>query len=145
MARHENIVLGKAVIEDLYMGTGGGTQVTSTAAELNILDGVTKTYDEINNAVEGVAADYVVARGVATFPAGTPASQAITTGLTTITGYSATVESSIAAEVNKCVHISGTRSSGTLTLYRWKVTGPSTATLIAATAAGTVSWVAVGT
>ncbi len=62
----------------LKIGSGAGTAVTttaaelnildgvtSTAAELNILDGVTKTFSEINALVGGIAGGYKIARGVA--------------------------------------------------------------------------------
>lgn len=47
-ARYENLYLYKAHVNTLYLGSGEGTAVTSTAAELNIMDGVTSTYAELN-------------------------------------------------------------------------------------------------
>lgn len=46
--------LDTIVIADggLYLGSGAGTSVTSTAAELNILDGVTATATELNTATD---------------------------------------------------------------------------------------------
>ncbi len=55
--------------------------VTSSTAELNILDGVTKTFSEINALVGGIAGEYKIARGVTVINAD---SQDIPTGLTTV-------------------------------------------------------------
>lgn len=89
----------------------------------------------------GIAAGYKIARGtqVAT------ASAAIATGLTTITGYAVSPIAATATTANAGVVVSAKASSGTLTAYRWKHTNASTTTLVAATTAGTISWIAVGT
>ena len=44
----------------LYLGAGAGTQVTSTAAELNILDGVTANKDELNITDNGQTTEKVL-------------------------------------------------------------------------------------
>lgn len=69
---------------------------------------------------------------------------AVDTGLTTITGFSLTPQAKNAANINKAVTLSGVSSGGTLTIYRWVATMEASSTLIAATAAGTVSWLAFG-
>lgn len=137
MARHEELSIGKAVVESLYLGTDGGTQVTSTAAELNVLDGITATY-----LVGGLAAGYKLARGFAVCTAST----IITTGLTTITGYAVTPTAcDTATKANYAALVSAKVASGTITAYRWKHTGASTPTLVAASTAGNLAWIAVGT
>lgn len=93
------------------------------------------------NFTKGVASGYAIARGtqIAT------ATAAISTGLTTITGFAVSGIGSTATKANTAVAITASASSGTLTVKRWKHTAPSTATLIASTSAGTVAWIAVGT
>jgi hypothetical protein len=53
-------------IADLKLGSGAGTSVTSTAAELNILDGVTSTAAELNilDGVTSTAAELNILDGV---------------------------------------------------------------------------------
>lgn len=95
----------------------------------------------VTNAVKGVAGGYALARGnvVAT------ASMAVVTGLASITGFALARVGNTGTKANAAVSVTGAVSGGTLTVKRWKITAPSTATLIAATTNGTVSWVAVGT
>jgi hypothetical protein len=55
MGWREDVKLGIARISELYLGDAGGqmgTLVTSTPAELNIMDGVTATAAEINEAAD---------------------------------------------------------------------------------------------
>lgn len=117
--------------------------VTATAAELNILDGVTKTATQINALVIGVAGGYKLARG-SKVVTGT-ASKA--TGLTTMVGYAVSARADTATKANTAVVVSGEIGStaGNIKIYRWKHTSAGTTTLIAATSAGTVDWLAVGT
>jgi len=114
----------------------GGTLVTSTAAELNQLDGFT-------GAVDGVAAGYALARGtqIATGTA------LVATGLATVVAFAISPLAATASTANAAVVVSAKNAAtaGSINVYRWKITAPSTATLVAATAAGTVSWLAVGT
>lgn len=95
---------------------------------------------EVSLIVQGLAARKKITGGVAT---GT-ASVAVATGLTTIDGVALGVKADAAGEINASPSISYEVSGGTLTIYRWKHTGPSTATLVAATTAGSVGWTAVG-
>lgn len=110
---------------------------------LNGVDGtaMTKSAAEINVLVGGVAAGYKLARG----NQAATASATIATGLTTITGFAVAPVGATATKINACSAVSASASSGNLSVYRWKVGGPSTTTLKAASVAGTVSWVAVGT
>ena len=93
----------------------------------------------------GAAGRWVTYRTVV-FPAGTPATQAVVTGLASIDGFALTPITGLGATpANAAVSITGKAAAGTLTIYRWKHTGPSTTTLTAATTGGTVSLLAVGT
>lgn len=120
-----------------------GTEITSTAAELNIMDGCTKTYSQINALVQGVAAGYKLARGSKVVTA----TASIATGLTTIVGFAITDRANTAAKANYAPHVSGKIGSiaGALKFWRWKHTSAGTTTLVAATSAGTLDWLAVGT
>ena len=120
-----NMKTGDAVLADI-------SDVTASAATLNA---------SVSAPVAGIATGYKVARGAQA----ATASAAIATGLTSIVGYAVSDVGATAAKANYAPHISSAVSSGTLTVYRWKHTGATTATLVAATTAGTVSWVAVGT
>ena len=58
MAWREKVFFGKTYLRELWLGADGAqTQVTATAAELNIMDGVTATYEELN-ILDGVTATY---------------------------------------------------------------------------------------
>lgn len=121
--------------------------VTSTAAELNILDGVTKTASEINLLIAGVAGGYKIARGTATI--GT-ATDDIVTGLATV--VSATISmvgDPSLTHMSSSVTVgdqAGAPAAGSIRIKSWKPTGVADVTPIAATAPfGNVSWIAIGT
>lgn len=137
----------------------GGVQVTSTAAELNalhgitadvnelnILDGVTKTAAQINLLTAGVAAGYKVARGVAAVTG----TATVVTGLATVVAVIATPDSdmdgvALAAVSAQIGDQNGAPAAGSVILKAWKVTATGNATLIAATAAKNINWIAIGT
>jgi len=173
MAWREDAKFNKLRGTSLYLGSGLGTEVTSTAAELNIMDGVTSTYAELNildgvtstyaelnildgttanstelnmldgmtGPVDGVAAGYHLARG----SQAVTTSAAINTGLTSIVEAVATVEGSAVPSAVIAVTCKPNATGATLNVYGWKHTSAATTTLIAATAAATISWIAVGT
>lgn len=89
----------------------------------------------------GYATGYKLARGsgVATD------SLAVVTGLTTIVAFSVTQRGSTGTTINAGVALQGSVSGGTLTIKRYKHTGVASPTLVAATVAGSVDWVAIGT
>lgn len=93
--------------------------------------------------VQGAAAGYKLARGTQA----ATASKAISTGLTTVVAAIAAPYAATATAINKAVAVSVklAATAGQISVYRWKHTGASTTTLVAATQAGTVHWVAVGT
>ncbi len=131
----------------LKIGAGAGTAVTSSAAELNILDGVTKTAAQVNALVEGVAGGYKIARGIATIGS---ASDTIVTGLATV--VAATV--SLVGDPSMTHMYSsvtpgdqaGSPAAGSIIIKSWKPTAAIDATPVAATSTfANVAWVAVGT
>jgi len=130
MARWEDLSLGIARIRSLRLGTGLGVEVSPTASQMNLL-------------VQGLAAGYKMARGsvVAT------ASASVATGLATVVDFIHMVRGNTATLANGCAAVTGKNGAiaGTIQMWRWKHTGPSTATLVAATVAGTLNWIAVGT
>ena len=116
------------------MGSGAGTSVSPTAAQINLL-------------TQGIAAGYKIARGVAAVGA---ASVDVVTGLATvvavITGMvgdpslthmfsSATVGDQATAPI-----------AGSIRIKSWKPTGAADVTPVAATSPfGNVGWIAIGT
>jgi len=124
-----------------------GTEVTADAGELNKLDGLEKTTAEMNKQVEGVAADYKIARGVHTTVA---ASDTVVTGLATVVAVIATLESDpvldpilVSASIG---NQSGAPAAGSVLIKTWQATAVDNATPIAATTFGKkVNWIAVGT
>jgi|DewCreStandDraft_4_1066084.scaffolds.fasta_scaffold78472_3 hypothetical protein len=125
----------------------GGTEVTASAAELNILDGVTKTAAQINLLVAGVAGGYKIARGVHTTVA---ASDTVVTGLATVVAIVATLESDptvdplmVSASIG---NQTGAPAAGSVYIKTWSPTAVDDVTPIAATTFGKkVNWVAIGT
>lgn len=124
----------------------GGTEVTASAAELNIMDGVTKTAAQINLLTAGVAAGYKVARGVASITG----SGTVVTGLATVVAVVATADTdpdgvALAMVTAQIGDQAGAPAAGSVYLKAWKVTATGNATLIAATAAKSINWIAIGT
>jgi hypothetical protein len=74
------------------------------------------------------------------------ASASISTGLSTVDAVVVGSEADIAAGANACVLANGKPGvvAGNIKLTRWKHTNSTTNTLVAATTAGTLDWIAVG-
>lgn len=129
------------------LGSGAGTAVTSTAAELNILDGVTKTAAQINTLVAGVAGGYKIARGVAVVDAAT---FDVATGLTTVVMATCSLvgdpttshmwsSATIGNQTNAPV-------AGSIRINSFKPTANDNVTPIAASGMfANVAWIAIGT
>jgi len=122
-----------------------GTLITPTAAELNILSGVTKTAAQINLLVAGVAGGYKVARGVAAVTG----TLTVVTGLATVVAVVATADSdpdgvALAMVSAQIGDQAGAPAAGSVILKAWKVTATGNATLIAASAAKNINWIAIG-
>ncbi len=136
------------VIVDLLAGFKvAGTEVTATAAELNILDGVTKTAAEINALVAGAAGGYKVARIMHTTVA---ASDDVNTGLATVVAALAVLEDAPGLDPLLVQAVvgdqAGTPAAGHVLVNSWKATAANDATPIAATTFGKkISVVAIGT
>lgn len=115
----------------------GGTQVTATAAQLNALP---------PDGVQGVAANYALARGQHTTVA---ASDTVVTGLATVVAVVAQLDDD---PVDGCMHVTssigdqaGAPAAGSILIKTWKSTDAD-ATLIAATTfAKKINWIAIGT
>lgn len=117
----------------LKIGSGAGTAMDRTAAQLNAL-------------AQGVAAGYRVARGVAAVTG----TATVVTGLATVVAVIATPQDdpdgvALAAVSATIGDQNGAPAAGSVVLKAWKVTATGNATLIAATAAKNVNWVAIGT
>lgn len=136
-----------------YVGPGlqrrqDGTTALPTGGVLDIESGAafkiagTSVTTALATAPAAVAAGYKIARGVTALDGSNPT--AITTGLTTVTGFGCCLEGSAAPGVGTSV-ITHTISGGTVSLYAWKVTSNADPTLIASTGTENVAWVAVGT
>jgi hypothetical protein len=108
----------------------GGTAVTPTAAQLNLT-------------MQGVAAGYKMARGTSV----STASELVTTGLATVVGFVVAPVGATATVLNlaSAASAKAAATAGKLNVYRWVCTSADTPTLIAATTAGTVGWLAIGT
>lgn len=123
-----------------------GTEVTASAAELNILDGVTKSAAEINLLTVGVAGGYKIARGVSSI---TAASLDIVTGLTTVVAaVCAMTGDPSMTHMDSSITVgnqTGAPAAGSIRILSWKPTASGNVTPIAATSPfGSVSWIAVG-
>lgn len=121
--------------------------VTASTAELNIVDGVTKTASEINALVGAPAGGYKLARGVATVGA---ASETVVTGLATVVSVvvslvgdpSATHMWSTATPGDQA----GSPAAGSFTLKSWTYTAAdNVAPIPANTVFANVAWIAIGT
>lgn len=124
-----------------------GVQVTPSAAELNILVGVTKTAAQINLMVVGVAGGYKVARGVHETVA---ASDDVNTGLATVVAAVAVLEDAPGLDPLLVQAVvgdqAGAPAAGHILVKCWKATAANDVTPIAATTfAKKVSWIAIGT
>lgn len=127
--------------------TLGGTEVTASAAELNILDGVTKTTAQVNLLTVGVAAGYKVARGQHTT---VDENDTVVTGLATVVAVVATLDSD---PVDGCQAVTasigdqaGAPAAGSVLIKTWKATAADNSALVAAsTFSKKVNWIAIGT
>jgi hypothetical protein len=131
------------VAYDLEVRTAdiGSSQVTTAKiADSNVTN--TKLASNIRSPVIGVALGYKIARGTTT----ATATKAVATGLTSVVMSWAQEKSNTATKANNGYTVQAVQTgTATITIYRWKVTSPAIATLVAATTAGTVFWGAIGT
>ena len=127
MSWREDIKIGIGRITSLYLGSGLGTLVTSTAAQMNLL-------------LQHVTAGFKVAHGQLNLAA---TDFGITTGLTTISQAFVSLKGTAAP--SNVIAITWAFTAGTLKLYGWKHQSTATPTLVAATSAASVSWEVIGT
>lgn len=119
----------------------------SCVSTAEIADGAvtnTKLVAALRSPVIGVALGYKIARGL--FSCTTAGAATIPTGLSSIVGFALTAKGTSSGTIaNDCVTVNGVISSTNIIARRWKHTGASTVTLVAATATGGLYWCAVGT
>jgi hypothetical protein len=108
--------------------------------------GVTVVEEKIGSSVEGVAAGYKMARGVATITG----SGTVVTGLATAVAVVAMMQAD--ASLTNGISVTGTigdqagaPAAGSVILKVWKPTGSGDVTPIASAAAVAVNWIAIGT
>lgn len=94
------------------------------------------------NVVAGAAAGYRIARGETALDGSNPTP--VTTGLTTVVAFVATLKGTAAPGDNTSV-LTADISGGTVNVYAWKNTGGTDPTLVASTGTESFYWVAVGT
>jgi hypothetical protein len=129
-----------------YEEQGGGRTVIG--GEIDIVSGGalkvagTDRTAALATAPAAVASGYMIARGETALDGSNPTP--VVTGLTTITGFSATLKGSAAPGVGTTT-LTYTASGGTVSVYAWKPTSNADPTLIASTGTETFGWVAVGT
>lgn len=100
-------------------------------------DNFTELYGSTASGVAGVAAGYAVARGVTALDGSNPTT--IVTGLTSITGFAATLNRSTSLATGTAFVTYNNISGGSVDVYAWVVAGT------ASTGTENVSWVAIGT
>lgn len=124
--------------EPLFTGSGVKTAATRKAeARVNL--GLSAT---VVNGVESTASGKKVIAGETALDGSNPTP--VVTGLTTVTGFTATLKGSAAPGVGTSV-LTYTASGGTVSVYAWKPTSSADTTLIASTGTETFGWVAFGT
>ena len=119
------------------------TGLTSSIAELNIMDGVTKTAAQINALVIGVAGGYNLARSAAPVALDGSNPTTVASGLTTIVACGACLSGTAAPGVG--THVLSTAISTTnINVYGWKPTSAIDGTLIASDGTESFHWWAIG-
>lgn len=126
----------------------GNTNVSDSADEIAVLNGVTLTTAQMNALVQGVAGGYKMARGQYTMLS---ASDTIPTGLATVVACGASMESDAILTFDRVTSQLGNQSgapvAGSIVIKGWMPTGAALTTPIAAVgyAGIKVNWWAVGT
>lgn len=130
-----------------YTEQGGARTVIG--GEIDIVTGGTLKVNgvDVTNAVAtggvaGAAAGYKLARGETALDGSNPTP--VVTGLTTVTGFVATLKGSAAPGVGTTT-LTYTSSGGTVSVYAWKPTSNADPTLVASTGTETFGWAAIGT
>ena len=116
-------------VSGLKIGSGAGTAVDRTAAELNLL-------------AQGVAAGYKIARVEMALDGSNPSSW--THGLTTVIAAGCSLKGSVAPGVGTCL-VTAVINGAAIDFYAWKPTATGDCTLIASTGTESIYAWAVGT
>jgi hypothetical protein len=125
---------------DFTKATLSGVSVTSAVLTTPVLNGssLTASGTALNDATQGVAAGYRLARGVTALDGSNPTTAA--TGLTTIVAAVACVQGTSAVSSGTAfVTVDFTGSDGNLNLYGWVLAGT------ASSGTESINWIAVGT
>lgn len=104
--------------------------------------GVDATGVALTGGVIGVAAGYKIARGETALDGSNPTP--VSTGLTTVIAFVATLKGSAAPGVGTSV-LTAVISGATGNVYAWKPTSNADPTLVASTGTESFYWIAVGT
>jgi hypothetical protein len=129
-----------------YQEQGGARTVI--CGEIDVVQGGkfkvagTDRTSALATAPAAVASGYMVARGETALDGSNPTP--VVTGLSTVTGFSATLKGSGAPGVGTTT-LTYTASGGTVSVYAWKPTSNADPTLIASTGTETFGWTAIGT
>jgi len=120
-------------VADLKLGAGAGTSVDRTAAQINLL-------------LQGLAAGYKIARGVEAVTG----TATVVTGLATVVAVLATAQDDLDGDTLAGVSATigdqnGAPAAGSVYLKAWKNNADGDATMVAANAAKSVNWIAIGT
>ena len=91
--------------------------------------------------VAGIAAGYILARGVTTLDGGNPTP--VITGLTTVIAFTCALAGAVAPGLGTTT-LTYAIAAGTVNVYAWKPTGAGNPTLIASTGTEDFAWIAVG-
>lgn len=110
------------------------------AAKTNAQTTVRVLLNQANGFIRGGTA--AIVGGVTALDGSNPTP--VVTGLTTVTGFAATLTGSAAPGVGTSV-LTYIIASGTVNVYAWKPTSNSDPTLVASTGTETFAWIAVGT
>lgn len=123
-----------------------GAFTQDVIAQLNTMLAELYNNSGIANAIAGVGASYRVARGVAAITG----TGTVVTGLTTVVAVVVSAQTdpdgtALAAVSGTIGDQAGTPAAGSVILKAWKITAADNAALIAATAAKSINWIAIGT
>lgn len=135
-----HIIVGDSGGTAADVAMSGDAEIDDTGAvTVTGINGTAVTLDggEIDTAVLGVAAGYKVARGITALDGSNPTT--IDTGLTTVTGFAATLNRSTALSSGTAFVTYNNISGGSVDVYGWVLVGT------ASSGTENVAWVAVGT
>jgi hypothetical protein len=138
-----DITVNGSLTDATNLSAAGGFDIVLTATgATDVTLPTSGTLSNVANASAGVASGYKIARSAAAVAV--TGTLDVNTGLSTVLGWGVTMESDPDGVTLAAVSAAA-GAAGHITIKCWKVTGTGDATLIAATAAKNVRWVAIGT